>query len=245
MKGFFEHIGNVLILLARTVYWCKDAWKNVTMILKQMLEVGVNTLPVASLVSFCMGMVFALHTGRGLAKFGWEEAIAPLVGVSMARELSPLMIGIVATARVGASAAAELGTMKVSEEIDALKTMAINPIRYLVMPKFLACIIMVPILTVYANFTGMFGGLLVGKNLFGISARVYIRDMMNFLTLRDIFSGIIKAVAFGIIIAIVACYQGMNTTGGAEGVGKATTRAVVISMVCIFIFNYLLAWILY
>jgi len=245
MKAFFEHIGNVLILLARAFYWFKAAWRTAPIILKQMLEVGVNTLPVASLVSFSMGMVFALHTGRGLAKFGWEEAIAPLVGVSMARELSPLMIGIVTTARVGAATAAELGTMKVSEEIDALKTMAINPIRYLVMPKLLACIIMVPLLTVYANFTGMFGGLLVGKNLFGISTRVYIRDMMNFLTLRDIFSGIIKAVAFGIIIAIVACYQGMNTTGGAEGVGKATTRAVVISMVCIFIFNYLLAWILY
>jgi len=235
-----DYTGEVLILLAKTVYWCKTALKNIKPIVKQMLEIGVNTLPITSLISIPIGMTLALQTGNELAKYHLEDLIGSIVSASMCREMGPVLTGIIVAGRVGASITAELGTMQVSEEIDALKTLAINPIRYLVMPRFLACIIMLPILIIYTDCLGMFGGYLVSRFQIGVDTGTYLDSIKNFLTLMDIYSGLVKAFVFGMVISIVSCHQGFRTRGGAEGVGKSTTASVVISFLLIIIFNYFL-----
>ena len=235
-----DYTGEVLILLAKTVYWCKSAFKNLKPIAKQMLEIGVYTLPITSLISIPIGMTLALQTGNELAKYHLQDLIGSIVSASMCREMGPVLTGIIVAGRVGASMTAELGTMQVSEEIDALKTLAINPIRYLVMPRFLACIIMLPILIIYTDCLGMFGGFLVSRFQIGVDTSTYMDSIKNFLTIMDIYSGLVKAFVFGIVISIVSCHQGFRTRGGAEGVGKSTTASVVISFLLIIIFNYFL-----
>ena len=245
MKAFFERIGSILVLLGQTISWCKVAHKNLGSILNQMLKVGVNTLPLVSLVSLFIGMVIAFQTGHVLAKFKLESFVGRITGNSLTREINPVIMALILAGRVGAAMAAELGTMNISEEIDALKTMAINPVRYLVMPRFLACIIMLPVLVIYANVIGIIGGLFIAKSQLGVDSQVYLKDAMNFLTIKDVFSGLVKAAVFGAIVVIVSCYQGLKARGGAEGVGKATTDSIVLSFTFIFIFDYFLTWMFY
>ncbi len=235
-----DYTGEVLILLAKTVYWCKTAFKNLKPIAKQMLEMGVYTLPITSLMSLFIGMVLALQTGTELSKYHIQHLIGSIVSASMCREMGPVLTGLIVAGRVGASMTAELGTMQVSEEIDALKTLAINPIRYLVMPRFLACIIMLPILVVYSDCVGMAGGFIVSRFQIGVDTSTYLDSIKNFLTMRDIYSGLVKAFVFGIVVSIISCYQGFRTRGGAEGVGKSTTASVVISFLLIIVFDYFL-----
>ena len=235
-----DYTGEVLVLLAETVYWCKSAFKNLKSIAKHMLEMGVYTLPITSLMSLFTGMVLALQTGTELSKYHIQHLIGSIVSASMCREMGPVLTGLIVAGRVGASMTAELGTMQVSEEIDALKTLAINPIRYLVMPRFLACIIMLPILVIYSDCVGMAGGFIVSKFQIGVDTSTYLDSIKNFLTIRDIYSGLVKAFVFGIVISIISCYQGFRTRGGAEGVGKSTTASVVISFLLIIVFDYFL-----
>ena len=236
----FDYTGEVLILLAKTVYWCKSAFKNLKPIAKQMLEMGVYTLPITSLILFLTGMVIAFQTGTELSKYHIQYLIGSIVSASMCREMGPVLTGLIVAGRVGASMTAELGTMQVSEEIDALKTLAINPIRYLVMPRFLACIIMLPILVIYSDCVGMAGGFIVSRFRIGVDTNTYLDSIKNYLTIKDIYSGLVKAFVFGIIISIVSCHQGFKTRGGAEGVGKSTTASVVVSFLLIAIFDYFL-----
>ena len=170
-----------------------------------------------------------------------EAGIGALVGLSMAREVGPVMTGILITARVGASIAAELGTMKVTEQVDALQALATNPIQYLVVPRFLSCLILVPILTVYTIFIGIAGGYLIGVKMMGINSAFYLSHTVSMLGAMNILTGLIKAVFFGMIIAIVSCYKGLTARGGAEGVGRATTGAVVTSSILILIATFFLA----
>ena len=196
----------------------------------QAMDVGVRALPILSLITFFIGLILALQGAYELRKFGALELVATAVAVSMTRELGPLITAIVVIGRSGSAFAAEIGTMKVTEEIDALETMAISPIHFLVTPKFLAMMVMLPCLTIWANTMGIFGGALFGVTQADFTWGRYVRGSVDALFLRDIMTGLIKSVMFGITITAVGCLEGLSTGAGAEQVGRSTTRAVVMSI---------------
>src|SRR6202045_1636889 len=196
----------------------------------QALDVGVRALPILSLITFFIGLILALQAAYELRRFGAISYVATAVAISMSRELGPLITAIVVIGRSGSAFAAEIGTMKVSEEIDALETMAISPIRFLVTPKFLAMIVMLPCLTIWANFMGVLGGALFGVAQADFTFVRYIQASVDALFLRDIISGLVKSVMFGVTITAVGCHEGLATGAGPEQVGRSTTRAVVMSI---------------
>ena len=206
---------------------------------------GVDSLGIVSLVGFAVGMVLALQAAYQLKQFGAVLYTGSLVSVSLTRELGPLVAAIVISGRVGARIAAELGTMKVQEEIDALTTMGLNPIRYLVVPRCLALLVMLPCLTVITDVVGMIGGFVIGTFVVEINPYLYIAKNFEALVLKDIYTGLTKSFIFSLLIALVSCYQGLSVEGGAEGVGRATTQAVVISIVLIIIVDCLVTAIFY
>ncbi|MEA3305445.1 MAG: ABC transporter permease [Candidatus Omnitrophota bacterium] len=228
-----RQLGGASILLVQTVYWLFIPPFKKKQMFEQMDKIGVNSLLIVLLTSLFTGVVLALQSAYQMQKMSAEMYIASLVSLSMVRELGPVLTALVIAGRVGASITAELGTMKVTEQIDALETLATNPVKYLVVPRFLALVIMLPILTVYADMMGIFGGYIIGVFKLGISSNMYWRIAYEHLMFKDVFTGLIKSAVFGIIIAVVACYQGMRTEGGAEGVGRSTTSAVVISFIMI------------
>lgn len=228
-----DYVGGACILLAQTIFWLLIPPLKRKQVFDQMDKIGVKSLPIVLLTSLFTGMVLALQSAYQMQKMSAEMYIASLVSLSMVRELGPVLTALVVAGRVGASITAELGTMKVTEQIDALETLATNPVKYLVVPRFLALIIMLPLLTVYADMIGIMGGYIIGVFKLNIGANMYMRMTYQPLVFKDVFTGLIKSFAFGIIIAIVACFQGMKTDGGAEGVGKSTTLAVVISFIMI------------
>lgn len=217
-------------------------WK---MVLAQMYKIGVTSLPLVFLTSLFTGMVLALQSAYQLKLFAAEQFMSDLVSLSMTRELGPVLTAMVVAGRVGASIAAELGTMKVTEQVDALKALSTNPVSYLVVPRFIAGIFMLFILTIYADWIGMFGGWLIGVFKIGISSHIYLKRAMNVLMVKDILTGLIKAFFFGGVIAVVGCYYGFKARGGAEGVGRATTQAVVVSLIMIIASDALFTAIFY
>ena len=196
----------------------------------QAMDVGVRALPILSLITFFIGLILALQSAYELRRFGAMNLVATAVAISMSRELGPLITAIVVIGRSGSAFAAEIGTMKVTEEIDALETMAISPIRFLVTPKFLAMIVMLPCLTIWANAMGILGGSVFGVAQADFTFGRYIQASLDSLFLRDIMTGLVKSVMFGITITAVGCQEGLATGAGAEQVGRATTRAVVVSI---------------
>ena len=196
----------------------------------QAMDVGVRALPILSLITFFIGLILALQSAYELRRFGAMNYVATAVAISMSRELGPLITAIVVIGRSGSAFAAEIGTMKVTEEIDALETMAISPIRFLVTPKFLAMIVMLPCLTIWANAMGILGGSLFGVAQADFTFVRYIQASLDSLFLRDITTGLVKSVMFGITITAVGCQEGLATGAGAEQVGRSTTRAVVMSI---------------
>jgi phospholipid/cholesterol/gamma-HCH transport system permease protein len=243
---FLQIVGEMLRLLGQTLYSFREAPRNMQSIFSQMSIIGYETLPIASVMGFFVGMVLALQTGSELAKYGTQDIIGTIVGLSMVRELGPVMTSFLVAGRVGSSIAAELGVMTVYEEIDALKTLDIDPVRYLSMPRFIACIICLPILTLYANCVGMAGGGLISHlhpKIF-ISYATYYDSLKAALKFKEIGAGLIKSFVFGGIISLVGCYVGFATSGGARGIGRSTTRAVVLSFILILVADYLLTRIL-
>lgn len=218
-------------------------------ILEQMYIAGVGSFFVVSLVSVFTGMIMGLNTGLGLRDFGAEGQIGLLLTITLTREMSPFMTSLILAASVGSAMAAEIGTMKVSEEIDALEVMSISPIRYLVLPRILGFSLMVPILCVYSSTLGILGGALIGKFQLGIDLIAYFQDVINRITsipgLKDLYVGILKGFVFGIIISTISCSQGMRTSGGAIGVGETTRFAVVISFLTVIFFGYVLTALFY
>ena len=198
--------------------------------ISQAMQVGVRALPILSLITFFIGLILALQSAYELRKFGAINIVASAVAISMTRELGPLITAIVVIGRSGSAFAAEIGTMKVTEEIDALETMAIDPIHFLVTPKFVAMMIMLPCLTIWANSMGILGGALFGVTQAGFTVQRYVIASLDALFLRDIGSGLIKSIMFGITITAVGCHEGLSTGAGAEQVGRSTTRAVVVSI---------------
>ncbi len=239
-------IGEVLILLWRTLLSIREAPRNLASICSQVAIIGYETLPIASVMAFFVGMVLALQTGIELAKYGTQEIIGSIVGLSMVRELGPVMTSFLVAGRAGSAIAAEIGVMKVYEEIDALQTLDIDPVRYLAMPRLIAALVCVPLLTVYADCVGIAGGAIISHlhpRLF-ISYGTYIDSMRQALKFKEIAVGLTKSFVFGGIIALISCYVGFKTSGGARGIGISTTRSVVLSFMLILIADYFLTRIL-
>jgi phospholipid/cholesterol/gamma-HCH transport system permease protein len=230
-----SYLGSLASLGARAAYYTLVApFQGKPMRLQraisQAMDAGVRALPILSLITFFIGLIMALQAAYELRRFGAISAVATAVAVTMSRELGPLVTAIVVIGRSGSAFAAEIGTMKVSEEIDALETMAISPIRFLVAPKFLAMAAMLPCLTIWANVMGILGGSLFGVAQADFTLVRYIKASIDSVFLRDIVTGLIKSVMFGITITAVGCFEGLSTSGGAEQVGRSTTRAVVMSI---------------
>ncbi|HYB20546.1 MAG TPA: ABC transporter permease [Thermodesulfobacteriota bacterium] len=235
---FLDESGRVMILFLKTVHFIFRPPFDLRNILKQVEYVGIKSVPVVLITGAFTGMVLALQSYTGFKRFNAEAFVGTVVALSMTRELGPVLSGLMVSGRVGSAMAAELGTMQVTEQIDALYTLAINPIKYLVVPRFLASLIVMPILTAFADVLGILGGYLISVILLGSNPTIYIRRTYDYLDLEDVYIGLFKACIFGMIIATIGCYQGINTRGGAEGVGKGTTNAVVISSLLVLVANY-------
>ncbi len=245
-----QHTLSVLALFFETIFWVvvgpfKKKFTKREGIFHQMVFAGVDSLIIAFFVAFFTGIVIAMQSAYQLSRFGANIYVAPMVSVSLARELGPVLIALVVAGRVGAAIAAELGTMKVTEQIEALETMALNPVRFLVVPRFLALLIMLPCLVIFADIMGIFGGFLVGVFNLRLDPYRYITFSFQFMAWKDVWTGLVKSVVFGITIAMIGCYMGLKTKGGAEGVGKSTTLSVVTSFILIILFDCILTGIFY
>ncbi len=234
-----ESMGRFALLVRSTITWlirAKVEWRQV---LIQMLRIGVQSLPVTMMTTFFTGMVLALQTGASSKHFFNEPLfVGTVVSFSLVMELAPVMTSLVVSGRAGAAIAAELGTMKVTDQIDALYTLGTDPVRYLVIPRVLAFIAVLPILTVVSDFTGIFGGWVVSYIKLRIPTSVYWNDIFNNMEIRHFTHGFLKTFVFSMVISFICCYRGIATTGGAEGVGKSTTAAVVISMASVLVMDY-------
>ena len=214
-------------------------------ILKYINEIGINSLPLVGIISMFTGMVMVMETAHTLRKFGAEHYAAGLVSISMIRELGPVIVALIVAGRVGASIAAEIGTMKITEQIDALEVLAVDPVSYLITPRLIAGIIGIPALFILSNFLAIIGGFIIGVFLVGISSGMYLYQSFRFISMKDLLVGIIKVVVFATIIICTSCHQGLQTKGGAEGVGKSTTIAVVVSFFLVIFANLILTAIFY
>lgn len=231
--AFLKYLGETSLLFTRTVAWSFKGPLNFRHIFEQMYKIGVASLPIVSLTAFFTGVVLAFQSAYQMQKFSAQVYIGSLVSLSMTRELGPVLTALVVAGRVGASITAEVGTMTVTEQVDALETLATNPIKYLVVPRFLALFFMLPILTIYADYIGILGGYLIGVFKLNISSTLYLRATFDPMKFKDVFTGLLKSNVFAMIICIIACYEGFRTQGGAEGVGRATTLSVVTSFILI------------
>ena len=204
-------------------------------IFEQAKKAGLDSLPLVSLIALFIGFIFALQTAYFMQRIGSALYIASLVALSIVRELGPVITALVVAGRVGAAITAEIGSMQVTEQVDALETLAVSPMKYLVVPRFLALSLMLPLLTIYADAVGILGSYIICVFRLGISSSIYLRVTAEALFYKDLFTGLFKTIFFGMIIALVSCYEGFNVKGGAEGVGQATTRSVVFSFIMIII----------
>jgi phospholipid/cholesterol/gamma-HCH transport system permease protein len=210
-----------------------------------MVRVGVDSIPVVFLTTLFTGMVLALQTFNGFKRFHAESLVGSVVALSLTRELAPVLTALMVTGRVGSSMAAELGTMRVTEQIDALTALGTEPVQYLVVPRVAASVLMMPLLVILGDFVGMYGGYLVAVQLLGANPITYIENSFQFLEISDVTSGIIKAAVFGLIFSLLACVRGYYTEGGAEGVGRATTRAVVSGSLSVLFADFFLTKLLF
>ena len=230
--------GQVIVHLLRG----KINWRNT---IEQMAAVGPDSLFIALLTAVFVGAVFTIQVAREFINFGAANLVGGVLAVALTRELSPVLTAVVLAGRVGSAFAAEIGTMRVTEQIDALFILKTDPIDYLVIPRLLACCLMLPILTLLSLITGILGGLVIATNIYGIADTVFLDSARNLVGIWDIISALIKACCFGLLIAVIGCSWGLTTKGGAKGVGQSTTTAVVTSLLIIFTTNFFLSWIMF
>ena len=246
VMNIFATVGRYFIFFKDIIKWSFKKPFDSANITHQMLEIGYKSIPVTAITIFFTGMVMAYQIGRSMDAImsGSSVFIGSAVTISMFRELCPVLTALLLAGRVGSSIAAQIGTMQVTEQIDALRTLYTNPVQYLAVPRFLACLVMAPLLTILNNMMGVLGGALISYLGLGISVSKYFDNIIQFVRIEDLFSGLIKSVFFGIIVAVIACYQGFATRGGAEGVGRSTIAAVVYSSMAILISDYFLTYLL-
>ena len=236
--NFMEATGRLAMFTGAAVASCLTPPLYPRQILRQMVDIGYYSLPVVGLTAAFTGMVLALQSYTGFSRFEAESAIATVVVLSMTRELGPVMAGLMVAGRIGAAMAAEIGTMRVTEQIDALTTLSTNPVRYLVAPRLIAGLLTLPLLVVVADIIGVFGGYIVSIYKLGFNPAIYLKHTIDFVETQDVVSGLVKAAVFGFLITLMGCYHGYNSKGGAQGVGAATTNAVVSASILILCFNY-------
>lgn len=240
-----EDMGKVIVFFFRAVRWAFRPPFYLDNAVRQMLEVGFNSIPVVLITATFTGMVLALQSYTGFERFNAQSLVGTVVALSMTRELGPVLTGLIVAGRAGSAMAAELGTMRVTEQIDALYTLATNPIKYLVVPRLIAGVVILPIMTILSDVVGIYGGFFVSVRLLNANETVYLRRTWDYLKISDIYNGLFKAAVFGLIIALIGSYKGFHTSGGAEGVGKATTGSVVVASMLILISDYFLTVILF
>ena len=232
-------LGDLTLFASRAIFQGLSGPYYLRAIIRQMIDIGYYSLPVVGLTAIFTGMVLALQSHTGFSRFEAESAVATIVVLSMTRELGPVLAGLMVAGRVGASMAAELGTMRVTEQIDALTTLSTSPFKYLVWPRVIAGLLMLPVLVLIADIIGVLGGFLVGVYKLGFGAHEYLNSTLEYLEAEDVISGLVKAAIFGFIVALMGCYQGYHSRGGAQGVGAATTKAVVSASILILTANYI------
>ena len=250
LKNFITELGSITIFFAKSISYLFTPPFRTSLIFKQMEFAGIKSFFAVIITGIFIGMVVALGSYVGFMKFGAEEWLGSTVALAVVAQLAPVITAFVVSAKVGAAYAAELGTMRVTEQIDALEVMAINPIQYLVTSRFLACIVMMPILTIFCDVSGVLAGYLASTKILGINPGAYMSNTIEVVDFSDILRGILRSVTFGFLIPIIACYKGFYTKGGAEGVGRAVTETVVICIIIVLIdnyvftciFNYLIFW---
>lgn len=240
-------MGNALLMTGSAFLYTRTIWRPRARkeVVTQLYITGIKSLGVISVVAFFTGMILALQTGLELRRFGQEEFIGSAVAVSMIREMGPFMTGLIIAASVGSAIAAQLGTMTVSEEVAALEVMSIDPNRFLVMPRLVALVVMMPILTVYTNLLGIVGGGIVGGTQLDVAFSAYVDNATQFAQNKDLYVGLFKAVIFGVIISSVSCYQGLSASDGAVGVGRATRQTVIVSFLLMLIVGYIITRLFY
>ncbi len=236
----FERTGRVIMFASESLGGIFRQPFYLRMIGRQLVDVGYFSLPVVGLTAIFTGMVLVLQSYTGFTRFSAEAAIPNVVVISLTRELGPVLAGLMVAGRVGAAMAAEIGTMRVTEQIDALSTLSTNPLKYLVVPRLIAGLISLPLLVAVADVIGVFGGYVIAVYKLGFNSAAYIKHTVDFVTTLDVVSGLVKAAVFGFIVALMGCYHGYHSRGGAQGVGAATTNAVVSASILILVFNYFL-----
>lgn len=240
-----QTMGRMAIFLGSAGLWAIRPPLKFRRIVSQVYFIGVKSSSIIVLTAAFSGMVLGLQGYYTLRKFGSEALLGPAVGLSLIRELGPVMAALMVTARAGSASAAEIGIMRITEQIDALEAMAVNPMKYLVVPKVIAGLIAIPLLTAIFDVVGIYGGYLVGVELLGVGAGTYFSEMRNMVEMSDIRGGFLKSLSFGLIVTWVCTYKGFYTGYGAEGVGKATTEAVVLSSVLVLVWNYFMTAVLF
>jgi phospholipid/cholesterol/gamma-HCH transport system permease protein len=238
--AFLQHTGRLAAFAGVAVSHCVRPPIYFRLLGTQMIEIGYFSLPVVGLTAIFTGMVLALQSHTGFARFSAEGAVATVVVISITRELGPVLAGLMVAGRIGAAMAAEIGTMRVTEQVDALVTLSTNPFKYLVTPRLLAGVLMLPCLVLVADIIGVFGGFLVSVYKLGYNPATYLQSTWEYLKPVDVISGLVKASVFGFIICLMGCYNGYHSKGGAQGVGQATTNAVVSASILILTFNYVI-----
>lgn len=231
-------LGSYGMFLLTALFWLCGSPLKFRRVLEQIVFIGVKSTVIVLLTGAFTGMVFALQVYYALTKFGGEALLGPTVALSLIRELGPVVSALMVTGRAGSALASEIGIMRITEQIDALEIMAVNPYRYLIVPNMVAAVVSFPLLGAFFSMVGIWGGYLVGVELLGVSEGTYFGEMTNFVAMKDITMGITKSLSFGLIVSLVCCYKGYTTEYGAKGVGKATTQSVVISSVLILIWDY-------
>ncbi len=245
MLSFLAEIGRFALFMRDALAQGLSPTYYLRQVLEQMWRIGYNSLPVVGLTAFFTGGALALQIYLGSSRFNAESLVASIVALGITRELGPVLAGLMVAGRVGASIAAELGTMRVTEQIDALVTLSTNPYKYLVGPRLVAAVVTLPILVAIGDTIGIMGGYIIGTRSLGFNSYAYIKNTYDFLETDDVTSGLIKAAVFGFIIAAMGCYHGFNSKGGAQGVGRATTNAVVSAAILILAANFALTNLLF
>jgi len=237
---FLSELGQLSKLLYKTIIYSFKPPFEFGLIMEQMYQIGFKSIPIVILSSISIGMVMVVQMAYGFKAFGAKGLVGPLVTLAFVRELGPVLASLLVGGRVGSGITAEIGSMNVTEQLDAMKTLGADPIKKLVVPRLIACLISFPFLAIIADLAGIGGAMLIAYTELGVTPRLFISEIVGFVLLADFFSGILKTVFFGLIVATVGCYIGMNSSGGTQGVGNSTTRSVVISLVLIIIADFFL-----
>ncbi|MCG8456647.1 MAG: ABC transporter permease [Holophagales bacterium] len=245
MTSFFRETGRVALIFWRVILWTPRPPYDLSELLRQMVRVGVQSVPVVLLTALFTGMVMALQIFTVLARFGAEGYVGSIVGLAMVRELAAVLGSLMIAGRSGSAMGAEIGTMRVTEQIDALEVLATDPVHYLIVPRVWATTLMLPLLVVLADAVGIFGGYLVSVVVMGANPVTYLEKTFQYMEMQDLLSGLIKSAVFGLLIATVGCAKGFYTSGGAEGVGRSTTAAVVTASMAVLVANFFLTKLLF